>query len=312
MKNTGLLGLIALSFAVSFTACEKEITPDHIAFEPKLVVEGYVDYAEGQVFPTPTYVILTKSIDFFSKIDSTTFSGIFERKADVRVSDGTNEVKLRELCSDELTPAEIALARQFLGDVLPKQKFCVYLDTTLTMSGVQGKTYSLKIVTQDGRIVTAAATVPPLAQLDSIWYRNVPDVNSPDLKEMMGRLNDPVSLKNNYHYLTKRNANSLNSGGLFDDAIINGTQIAFPLQRVSERDEEPDFRTFGYFSKGDTVQILWKCLDKGQFDFWQTQRASVSGNGPFSTFVRIKSNVSGALGIWGASSSKLYTKIIPK
>ena len=109
MKNTGLRWLIAFSFAVSFVSCEKEITPDHLAFEPKLVVEGYVDYADGQAFPTPTYVILTKSIDFFSKIDSTTFSGIFERKADVRVSDGTNEVKLRELCSDELTPAEIAL-----------------------------------------------------------------------------------------------------------------------------------------------------------------------------------------------------------
>jgi hypothetical protein len=255
---------------------------------------------------------LTKSVNFFSKIDSTTFGGIFERHADVRVSDGTNEVKLRELCSDELTPAELAFAQQFLGSSLPKQKFCIYLDTTLTMSGVQGKTYSLKIVTQDGKIVTSSATMPSLVKLDSVWYRNVPDANSPDLKEVMARLSDPVATKNNYHFLTKRNSKPFNSGGLFDDAIINGTKVAFPLQRASERDEENDFRTFGYFSKGDTVQILWKNLEKEQFDFWQTQRASVSGNGPFSTFVRIKSNVNGALGIWGASSSKTYNIIIPK
>ncbi len=308
MKN--ILFLVFL--ATFFTACEKEITPENVAFEPKLVVEGYVSYVDAQPFPMPTYVILTKSVDFFSKIDSTTFSGIFERKADVRVSDGISEVRLRELCSDELTPDQLALARQFLGNALPKQKFCVYLDTTLTMSGVQGRKYDLKIVTQEGKIVTASATVPQLVALDSVWYRNVPDPNSTDLKEMMGRLSDPVNSKNNYHYLTQRNQKPFNAGALFDDAIINGTQVAFPLQRASEKDEENDFRTFGYFSKGDTVQVQWKCLDRAQFQFWQTQRASVSGNGPFSTFVRIKSNVQGALGVWGASSSKIYTKIIPK
>lgn len=298
--------------ALVFMGCEKEITPEKVAFIPQLVVEGYVDYSEGQVFPTPTYVILTKSVDFFSKIDSTTYAGIFERKADVRVSDGTKEVKLRELCSDELTASELALAQQFLGNILPKQKFCVYLDTTLTMNGVPGKSYTLKIVTQDGKKISSIATVPPLVKLDSLWYRSVPDPASSDLKEVMCRLTDPVAVRNNYHFLTKRGTNPFNSGGLFDDAIINGTQVTFPIQRASERNEETDVRTFGYFFNGDTVQVQWKCFDRAQFDFWQTDRASASGNGPFSTFVRIKSNVEGGLGIWGASSTKSYQLILPK
>lgn len=63
----------------------------------------------------------------------------------------------------------------------------------------------------------------------------------------------------------------------------------------------------------DSVSLKFAQIDKAQYDFWETFGNNITGNGPFSPPISVKSNIIGGLGIWGGTSAKYYRNLkIPK
>ena len=80
--------------AMLATACEKEITVDLQSKEDLLVVEGIIE--DGR-FPM---VILSRSLNYFSRITPEQLTASFVHNARITVSNGTSTHQLREYKSD--------------------------------------------------------------------------------------------------------------------------------------------------------------------------------------------------------------------
>ena len=101
MKNLFSIPLL-LALILFLTACEQEYIPVKTGEGQKFVVEGYIEAGEN---PLPPYVIVTKTLDFFSEIGPEQFSASFVHGADVRVSDGSKEIKFEGFHDRYLRPA---------------------------------------------------------------------------------------------------------------------------------------------------------------------------------------------------------------
>ena len=73
-----------------FTACEKDIDLKLDVSQPSLVVEGTIENGK------PPIIILSKSLDYFSKITPALLSSSFVRNATVLVTNGNTEFRLQE------------------------------------------------------------------------------------------------------------------------------------------------------------------------------------------------------------------------
>ena len=314
MKNKPIYLFLLAFTAILATSCEKEITPAANDIEPQLVVEGYIEAAEAGAFVLPAYVILTKTTSYFAPLNANTFGNLFVRGAKVTVSEGGRTVQLAEKCLDKLTAAEQALVSQLLGGggVALNPQTCIYIDTTFTMVGQVSKTYTLNIQVE-GKTVTSQTTIPPLNGLDSVFVRPVPDVTNDTLVQVRASLTDPIDIKNFYAYYTQRQGQGSYQSQVFDDVIVNGTSLEFPINRRDPPNSPGGSdATFGYFWRGDTVNVTWKNYDKPQYDFWNTLRFNSQQQGPFSSFTRVKSNIVGGLGLWGGAAVSRYRVIVPK
>ena len=113
-------------------------------------------------------------------------------------------------------------------------------------------------------------------------------------------------------YSSRRNREPFYAVGYFTDRLFDGRVLPFPLFRASAPNAPSDFTTDGYFWRGDTIAIKWTTIDAASFNFWQTLDATSSGQGPFSSFVRVKTNVTGGLGVWTGASVSYHRLIVPK
>lgn len=97
-----------------------------------------------------------------------------------------------------------------------------------------------------------------------------------------------------------------------DDKIFSGQSSSFAIQRGQAISKNFDPNTFGYFWRGDTVVIRGSTLDYEHFRFWQTLETNSNSQGPFANYVRVQSNLNGALGIFGAVAYRDYKIYIPR
>src|SRR5687767_12986566 len=166
MKDIRYLIFYSLLMII-FTSCEEEYIPVNTGEEQKFVVEGYLEAGEN---PFPPYVILTRTFNFYSEIGPTQFSESFVHDADVRVNDGSKEVKLDEICFFDL-PVELrqeAAARfGFDADSL-EVNFCIYLDLLNQIQPVEEKTYDLLISVED-HVITATTRIPKHVPIDTLF-----------------------------------------------------------------------------------------------------------------------------------------------
>ncbi len=325
-KNSVLFTL--LSLCVLLASCEEEYIPDTVFTQPDLVIEGYVENGEGAL---PPYLILTRSSPYLTTLDSTAINALFVHGADVRVSDGQTEIQLTEICLDDLAGIDTALANSFLqgigvgGDAQASGvNFCVYIEANAFLTGQSaldirtGGRYTLR-VQAEGKTATATTTLPSYIPIDSFSFAAHPDFPANDsLVQIYGYFTDPVGEENYYRIFSKRNeepmypATSLGTGtSVTDDKIFNGQSFQFDLLRGQARTAEFDFQTFGYFWRGDTVIVRGSTLDRAHFRFWQTVEFNTGREGPFTSYVRIQSNINGGLGIWGGVSFEDYRLIVP-
>jgi len=298
MKKLFASVIILIGIIAGFSSCEKEVNfnlPTDIT--EKLVVEGRIE--AGQ----PPFVLLTKSLGFFSKIDLGNLQNSFIHGATVKVSDGTRTIQLREYNIDTLN-----------------NRYSFYtVDTAnvadLTFLGVQGKSYKLTIDYQ-GKTHEASTFIPHVKALDSIWAEQLPEVvdNNPDFRQLKARYTDPDTPGNSVRIFTSRNSEGYLTDrfSTYNDDIINGTSIDIDISNGIQPMDTFNFMTYRYFERGDTVTVKWSSIDRTTYTFWQTLEFSIGTTGnPFSTPIKVGSNVSnGALGIWAGYASAYKTLII--
>lgn len=284
--------LVFLSFF--FVSCEKDI---EIVLDPsqtRLVVDGSIENNR------PPIIFLTKSFDFFSKIDSAALTGSFVRNARVTIDDGSRKVVLLE---DSLKSSEGAT---------------LYFYSTAANQGFLGRVgarYELAIETGGERYI-ARTTIPEITRrIDSLWWEPVPFAKDSNAVRVVLKATDRPGLGDYIRYYTRVGAAPFFPGfnSVFDDQIIDGITYTIPIDKgVDKNGQFSD--TSNYFKRGDTVTLKLSNIDKQTFDFWRTYEFSFQSIGnPFSSPTRILSNLSGgALGYFGGYGAQFRTIIVPK
>lgn len=297
MKKYYVILLAFMSFGI--ISCEKEVNfnlPQSVS--EKIVVEGTIE--KGSV----PFVLLTKSIGFFSKIDLSSLEEAFIHGADVKVSDGTRTVTLKEYSIDTL------------GNIFSFYSVDTANPIDFSFIGVEGKAYSLTI-NYDGKEYTSTTTIPRVKPIDSMWAEALPDADDSlaDYRTLFVQYTDPDTLGNCVRIYTSTNSEPFYTDrfSVQEDAIINGTSVKIQVTKgLRPMDTVTFSETYGLFKVGDTVRLKWSMIDRTTFDFWRTLEFSVGTAGnPFSTPIKVGSNISnGALGIWGGYSPSFSTLII--
>lgn len=311
---TGLKSAIIIFISVIFFgACEKEYIPNLPTQATDIVVEGYIETGQN---PNPTYVILTHSVPFFRTLSNT--SNIFERNAEIYVSNGKDSTRLQELCWQDLTLDSKKQAGAALGinsDSTTKDfNFCVYADISQKIKAKIGETYSLRVKLADGRVLTSSTTLPRLVPIDSLIFIKPPGINQNDtFAQCRASVNDPKG-PDFYRYLTAINNKVYIAGSntVTDDAFFDGQIIKFNLFKSEPRNSKTDASIYGLWHRGDTVSIKFCNIDKATFDFWNTLEYNARNGGPFSSYTKVKHNISGGLGIWSGATISYIDTIVPK
>jgi len=294
-----------------FSSCEEEYTPDTNISQQEIVVEGYIEVGESS---NPTFVILTKSIPFISTINPDKFTELFIKNASVSVFDGEKTVSLTEICLSQVPDELKAQVYDVLGFNPDSSAvdICVYADLFEQITKAYDRKYDLKVIAE-GKTLTASTTIPQYVGLSDFKWNDPPGKPNDTLTELNVRINDPASIKNYYRYLTASGKNRLTPpfGSVTDDAIFDGKDFEFPLQKAERRGGDFDPETFGLFKRSDSVFVKWCNIDKAHYDFWNTRDFSANSGGPFSSYTRIATNIKGGLGIWGGYAVHTYRLYAP-
>ncbi|MBC5991723.1 DUF4249 family protein [Pontibacter cellulosilyticus] len=298
--------------ALLLTGCEENLTLEIPEGEAKLVVEGHIEQG------APPIVVLTNSVPVFANVSAETFRDAFVHDAQVTVSSGGQVYTLREVSSaafsDELKE-QVALQFGISESLLNGSNgFPFYVYTTDALKGTVGNSYALRISHQ-GKVLTASTTIPHLNPIDSLWTLPHPKPEEDSLRILMYKYADPDTLGNSVRYFTKRNQEPFYPGllgSVFNDELINGGTITFPLDRGEPRGQaEINQELYGYFGKGDTVTVRWAAIDLPHFRFWSTLESEQNSNGsPIGSPNTTRSNINGGLGIWGGYGVTYHRIII--
>ncbi len=284
---------------VSLLACEKEVDIDLGNNAPaKIVIEGGIENN------TPPFVIITKSIGYFSTIDLNTLQNSYVHNAKVTVSDGTTVYPLKEYEIDTAGTGN---------------KFYAYsIDTSQGfLLGQFEKFYSLRVEVE-GQVYEATTKIPIPTSLDSVlsFYpesrEGIVDVG-PDARLLKIYFTDPDTPGNFIRYYTQRNGEPFYpaQSSVFSDEIINGAPFNAEFPLGEPYSSLKSFDSLGIAFVGDTVTLRWSAIDKQTYDFWsQYEYSLVTLGNPFASPIRVKSNISnGALGVWAGYGS-IYTTIV--
>lgn len=289
--------LYFLLFSFLFAACEKAVHFDLEEAPPKLVVEATIENGQAPV------VYLSKSLNYFSKIEWSQLAASFVHDAEVYVSNGMLTHKLKEYSipvgggnylyyytNDPGSPATA-----FLGEL--------------------NKNYSLQIISE-GKTYTANTRIPnSTKRIDSVYWKPAPAGNPADKAALMLKVFDPPGFGDYTRYFTKRNNEPFYPGlnSVYDDQVIDGTTYEVQVERGVNRNEEHE-EGYSFFDRGDTVTLKLSNIDKATFDFWRTMEFTYATVGnPFSSPAKVMSNIAGGgLGYFGGYASQYRTIIIPR
>ncbi|BFG69643.1 hypothetical protein KACHI17_05240 [Sediminibacterium sp. KACHI17] len=289
--------LIFLLLSITLISCEREINIVPTVRDSRLVVDAEIENGR------PPIVVLSRSLNFFTTIDSAELAASYVRNASVTIQEGNTIYPLKEF---EL--------RDSSGN-----RFYYYSTDpqgASPLTGQFGKTYKLSI-TVDGNSYNSETSIPLLTKtMDSIWWKPAPNNDDPKKVVLMARVQDPPGLGNYIRYFTRQNRQPFLPGlnSVFDDNIIDGKTYEIQVDRGVNRNEEIDFETYGFFQKGDTVSVKLCNINKSTFDFWRTWEFNLQSVGnPFSSPGKVIGNISNnALGAFCGYAAQYRSLIIPK
>jgi hypothetical protein len=315
-----LTWIFAAIWVMMLASCTKDITVELPTPEDQVVVEGYIQNG------TPPYVLLTRNAAFFGGIDVNNLGAYFVHDAVIKVNDGADTVVLTEFCLHSLPDTvKRQFARAFgfeFNDTIPVPDICVYtipdileyyvLGDTSVFRGHVTHSYGLQIEV-DGKTLTSSTYLPGLVPFELSFIPHN-DPNNDTLVTVQTTFTQPDTPGNFVRYFTQRNLEPMYppvTQASFDDNLFHGAEYTFPIERGQSKTAEIDFDTYGYFWRGDTVIVKWAQIDKSSYDFWHTIEND-GGDNPFSSPVRIKTNINGGLGVWCGYGAYIDTIIIPE
>jgi len=311
MKNRLIFKSLAVLFAslsiIVFSACEQEFTPGDVKAKEEYVVEGHIELSDIDI---PAYVILSKSISYFSTFDTSSFKQLYIDDAEVYVNDGEKSIKLQYVCLNELDPLTGFKLLSDAGNKILSTDFCLYIDRNNELIKETGRTYELTIY-HEGNWINSFTTMTGRVELDSIFFKDPPGVIIDTMTLLWVRVSDPADEENYYIY----DVRSLNFGRKFgntlrDGSIFRGQTIELPLPNpYLYRDSEFSPETVSLYKLGDTILVKWCTIDLNHFEFWQSFQFS-NNQGPFSSYVRAKDNIDGGIGIWGARNCQVEILVV--
>ena len=241
------------------------------------------------------YVLVSQTTPYFAAFDSTALYSYVVKNATVIISDG---VTIDTLLEPDPSIGYLYLSTKLIGEV--------------------GKSYSLKIITPDGTILTSETSIPEPLQLDSTWFKIQEGKDS--LGYVWARMSDPDTLGNSYRWFAQRHTKDKQFiapiGSVFDDKFINGKTFDFAYNRgkVPNSQAEDDLNEEeGFFKDGDTIDVKFCTITQASFKFWRLAESQSSSNGsPFSSPGVLPSNIKGGVGIFEGYSPLIYTVIAKK
>lgn len=299
-SNIALAGIAALLLVIlTLVSCEKEVDIKLDSGEPKLVIEGGIENG------LPPFILITKSIGYFDKLDLQTLQNTSVHGAEVYVSDGVKTVRLKEYTVDT------GFNNRFYYYSLVDIANPVLPPADSLILGELEKFYTL-VVKYEGKEYRSVTKIPTPTPLDSI-ATTVPNRPNPNQNSRILHVyfKDPDTAGNYLRYYTSRNNEpmyaALNS--VFTDEIINGTKFDTELPLGAPRSTTQSFDSLGLCYPGDSVTIKWTAIEKAVYEFWNTYEYSLGTLGsPFATPIQVKSNISnGALGVWAGYGTLYYS-----
>jgi hypothetical protein len=276
-------------------SCEKDITIQLDPSVSRLVVDATIENGR------PPMVFLSKSLDYFSKIDPAVLSSSFIRNAKVRISDGSTDVLLKEDSIKNSTGTKIF--------------FYTTSGPSLSFLGKLKSSYSI-VIEAEGKVYNATTTIPETTRkIDSLWWEKVPLAKDSNRAKVVIRATDRPGLGDYIRFFTKVGQQPFLPGfnSVFDDQVIDGQQYTVPVDKGFDKNTQFSDST-SFFRRGDTVVIKLCNIDKQTYDFWRTSEFNFQSVGnPFSSPIRILSNISNdALGYFGGYGCQYRTLIIPR
>ncbi|MBU3714160.1 MAG: DUF4249 domain-containing protein [Ferruginibacter sp.] len=269
-------------FLITFASCEKNIDFKLNEVDKALVVEAEI---ENDREPR---VVLTRSQSFFSTLSPELLANAFVRNADVYISNGSLNHKLKEYSF----PIFPGLNGYYYG-----------IDTDNLSTAFKGEfntTYKLKIISE-GKEYNAITTIPKLTKVpDSLFFKKAP--NNPDTlnRILFMKFTDPKGLGNYIRYFTQRNNEPFLPGqnSVFSDEVIDGTTYVVQVPQGVDRNNPPEPTDGNFFRKADVVTLKFCNIDRSTYLFWNTWEFSLQSIGnPFAQPGKVLGNISnGALG----------------
>lgn len=316
MKMKKYLGLINLFVVgVFFSSCTKDITLDLPDPANEIVVEGSIDVSQ------PPMVLLTKNSAYFGGFSLNDISQYFVHDAEMYVWSGTDTTYLKEFClSDPQLASFLGIDASDTSANIPE--VCIYTIpdiltwfTTGTASflGAENKTYGLHIEAE-GKTLNSLTSIPALYPFDSLSWHPHPDPSYDSLASVNINLLVPNIQGRYSRTYTKRNDEPfypIAGGSVFEYKVFFGKYVSLPLSRGQSSYADFNQDVFGMFWRGDTVQVRFAQIDKATYDFYNTYEND-GGDTPFSSPVKIISNIDGGLGIWAGFASSYGSIYIPR
>ncbi|MBR4536495.1 MAG: DUF4249 domain-containing protein [Bacteroidales bacterium] len=290
-----LLG-VSLFFSLLFQACQSEIEVDLPDYEPKLVVEGYIE--NGQ----PPRVMLSRSVPYFQYMDYNYIMDnvlVMDASVIVYAEDGEGQRLTFGPCDE--SPFRYAYVGRFPGR--------------------ENMRYDLEIEWH-GKKYTASTRVLHTFDLDSIGFYNESNLMGNTRKTIRVLLSDDPQEANFYQFFVKLRCKTIRDRVwvttlpvAFDDATFNGLTFnyevlranpsAFFMPLMTEEEQKEYFRVS--YRPGDTVYVKYGLIDYDSYQFWNTGGNSASlGQNPFTNPAPTISNIKGdnVTGVWCGYAAK--------
>ncbi len=170
----------------------------------------------------------------------------------------------------------------------------------LSLVGITGKTYHLKVVT-NGITLTSSSKMPVMVNLDSLVVEDFPFFGK-TVKVVTPFYNDPQGFGNNYNLSLFKNGRLIKDVFAYDDLFIDGKKATFPLIYSREEDE---------FEKDDIIEVVMNCIDFDNYKYWFSFSQSSTGS-PQAVPDNPISNINGnAIGVFGANTYQKRNVVIP-
>ncbi len=276
--------LIVLLFTLCLVACN---TDYEVKYEPRLVVEGWIDNDGYPIVLLTTTVPITEKKHQLNELGNHIL-----RWARVTIDNGEEEV--------------------VLTGKLDRRYFPPYVYTTGRMRGEVGRKYHLTIDYEDFH-AEAETTIPPPPTLDSLRIRPCEDNDT--LYQLHAFFHDDLSEHRYYKFFNIIGTDSRMFLSSYMQTISNEVFTPNEEQDISiykGRLVTDRSRYVPYFHASDTIFVKFVRMDSLSFQLWnQMEHNMTLGNFPItSAKTNPHFNIRGGIGYWCGYGATFHPVIV--